>query len=124
MTNETIVKAAKNTMVEMSAEELDCVSGGGYLSADSKFLNVLLRGNSAQPDRVGEWKAFWNSNNIKQSVQDAWKSVGVLSNSNCDYYIFYKTKLGYGWYPCTREQAMAHAQEVMGVSLSQSDWDW
>lgn len=121
-----MVKAAKNAMVEMSEEELNSVSGGGEcdISGDSKFLNVLLRGHAAQPDRIGKWKAFWNGDAIFDSLRAAWDVAGICLTDNGFYCIREKTSIGNILYECTREQAMAHAQKVMGVSLSQSDWDW
>ncbi|MBR5909851.1 MAG: hypothetical protein IKZ66_07790, partial [Schwartzia sp.] len=42
----------------LSAEDMDDVAGGTTqeLADDSRFLNVLLRGHPAQPDRYGEEK--------------------------------------------------------------------
>lgn len=114
-----------NTKRELlSDEQLDQVSGGTTteMSNDSKFLNVLLRGRNGQPDRYGKLKChFGQWSGIDEELKAAWKSVGVETRIGCQsllnkYYIDGKK--------VTQAQAWAHAEEVVGKHLSESDWNW
>lgn len=108
----------------MSDDELDNVSGGvnyARLADDSRFLNVLLRGREGHCDRYGSWRVRFN----KKEVINAWKSVGVDCYANSSVF----GESGINTYEIngkavTQEQAWAHAEQVVGKHLEQSEWDW
>ncbi|MBR5912955.1 MAG: hypothetical protein IKZ58_01120 [Selenomonadaceae bacterium] len=60
----------------MDMEQLDEVSGGGYIvtSRDSKFLNDL--GGTDLCDRYGKFKTFFDSD-IDNEVARAWQKCGI-----------------------------------------------
>ena len=102
----------------LSDEVLDGVAGGYDFETadDSRFLNVLLAGRAGQCDRWGEWKAASHTAEISQ----AWASVGVefKHNGHKDNKYFINGN------EVTREDAWAHAQQVVGRTLERTDWDW
>ena len=107
----------------LDAEQMDGVAGGTYgeNADDSRFLNVLLRGRPGQPDRYGETRCY-GSSEIEKEITTAWASVGVTAN-------IYKAPAGKNHYyingkEVTRDQAWAHAQQVVGKTLKKSDWYW
>jgi hypothetical protein len=112
---------------ELSAEQLEDVAGGTtyQISADSRFLNVLLRGRPDQCDRYGEYKvsdAAYGHKDRRKEIEKAWKSVGVEAwlfsgDSVKNTYII-------NGQPVTWQQAWIHAQKVVGKTLKRSDWDW
>ena len=111
----------------LSAEDMDDVAGGTTqeLADDSRFLNVLLRGHPAQPDRHGERKMDYDTlGNASRyaEIRAAWNACGVhlqyigtVEKDNV-YYIGNKE--------VTQEQARQHAMNVMGRQLKKSDWYW
>ena len=110
--------------VELKNEDLEKVSGGVRLKKstaksrndvcfgwDSQFLNVLLRGRDGQCDRYGSFKAWWHMGEIEK----AWASVGIEVNSYG--YLLNGQRI-------SRDEAMAHAESVVGIHLQESDWNW
>ena len=111
---------------QLDAGQLEEVAGGSYYeTADgSRFLNVLLRGHPAQPDRYGEAKLGYdiagNSSRYKE-IKAAWAVCGVElrhigENGFNHYYIDGKS--------VTQGNAREHAMKVMGKKLTDSDWYW
>ena len=93
---------------ELSAEQLEDVAGGTtyQISADSRFLNVLLRGRPDQCDRYGEYKvcdAAYGHKDRRKEIENTYIINGQ---------------------PVTWQQAWIHAQKVVGKTLKRSDWDW
>ena len=73
----------------ISDEELDKVSGGGcrQSSDDSRFLNVLMRGHPAQPERFGATKILFDVKaygdpGFRRSIAAAWATLGVTADLN------------------------------------------
>ncbi len=108
-------------------EALDEASAGSCyeMAEDSRFLNVLLRGDSFQPDRYGATKCWINSDSkISLELSKAWAAVCIdfrPRDTMREQNAYFKQGTGEA---LTREQAMAYAQEAMGVTLKRSDWDW
>ena len=111
----------------LDTEQMDDVAGGTYhqTADDSRFLNVLLRGHPAQPDRYGERKLdldYANNASRYAEIRAAWNACGVYLQhigtveSDNVYYI--------GDKEVTQEQARQHAMNVMGRQLKKSDWYW
>ncbi len=109
----------------LDTEQMDDVAGGTYheTADDSRFLNVLLQGHPAQPDRYGERKLdldYANNASRYAEIRAAWNACGVhlqyigtVEKDNV-YYIGNKE--------VTQEQARQHAMNVMGRQLKKSDW--
>ena len=111
----------------LDVEEMDNVAGGSYheLADDSRFLNVLLRGHPAQPDRHGERKLeldYANNGSRYAELRSAWEACGVhlhkIDETGGNRYVLHSGR------EVTREQAMNHAMNVMGRQLKKSDWYW
>ena len=110
----------------LDVEQMDDVAGGSYheLADDSRFLNVLLRGHPAQPDRHGERKLeldYANNGSRYAEIRAAWKACGVNLKSIGEsmenrYYIDGRR--------VTQAEARSHAMNVMGKQLKRSDWYW
>ena len=111
----------------LDVEEMDAVAGGTYAESadDSCFLNVLLRGHPAQPDRHGALKlqVSYDSDNAPRyaEIKNAWKAVGVDVKIKDDDV---GNKYSINGQKVTREMAMNHAMKVMGKQLQRSDWYW
>ena len=115
---------------QLSAEQLEDVAGGdldhcGGKGDDSRFLNVLLRGHPAQPDRHGERKLeldYANNGSRYAELRSAWEACGVhlhkIDETGGNRYVLHSGR------EVTREQAMNHAMNVMGRQLKKSDWYW
>ena len=112
----------------LDVEQMEDVAGGSYDESadDSCFLNVLLQGHPAQPDRHGVMKLqiSYDSDNAPRyaEIKNAWKACGVDVKIAEDdyignYYSINGTKV-------TRQMAMNHAMKVMGKQLQKSDWNW
>ena len=111
----------------LDVEDMDNVAGGSYheLADDSRFLNVLLRGHPAQPDRHGERKLeldYANNGSRYAELRAAWEACGVhlhqINETKGNRYVLHSGR------EVTREQAMNHAMKVMGKKLKKSDWYW
>ena len=111
----------------LDVEEMDNVAGGSYheLADDSRFLNVLLRGHPAQPDRHGERKLeldYANNGSRYAELRAAWEACGVhlhkIDETGGNRYVLHSGR------EVTREQAMNHAMNVIGKQLKKSDWYW
>ena len=111
----------------LDVEQMDDVAGGTYqdIADDSRFLNVLLQGHPAQPDRHGETKLelAYDSDNAPRyaEIKNAWKAVGVDVKIKDDDV---GNKYSINGQKVTREMAMNHAMKVMGKQLQRSDWYW
>ena len=111
----------------LDVEEMDAVAGGTYAESadDSCFLNVLLQGHPAQPDRHGTLKlqVSYDSDNAPRyaEIKNAWKAVGVDVKIKDDDV---GNKYSINGQKVTREMAMNHAMKVMGKQLQRSDWYW
>jgi len=112
----------------LDVEQMEDVAGGSYDESadDSCFLNVLLQGHPAQPDRHGSAKlaiAYKSENAPRYAeIQKAWAVCGVDVKIAEDdyignYYSINGTKV-------TRQMAMNHAMKVMGRKMKKSDWYW
>ena len=112
----------------LDVEEMDAVVGGTYDESadDSCFLNVLLQGHPAQPDRHGSEKLAISYKSVNEpryeEIKKAWAVCGVDVMIQDEDYVgnFYSingTKV-------TRQMAMNHAMKVMGRKLKKSDWYW
>ena len=111
----------------LDVEEMDNVAGGSLheTADDSRFLNVLLRGHPAQPDRHGERKLeldYANNGSRYAELRSAWEACGVhlhkIDETGGNRYVLHSGR------EVTREQAMNHAMNVMGRQLKKSDWYW
>ncbi len=108
----------------LGLEDMDEIAGGNYsqMANDTRFLNVLLRGRSDQPDRYGEWKC--GGVNFRDAIiaemQQAWKSVGISFTAVPKRDNIYKL----GEKTLTQAEAWAHAEKVVGRHLQESDWNW
>ena len=111
----------------LDVEQMDDVAGGSYheLADDSRFLNVLLRGHPAQPDRHGERKLeldYANNGSRYAELRSAWEACGVhlhkIDETGGNRYVLHSGR------EVTREQAMNHAMNVIGKQLKKSDWYW
>ena len=111
----------------LDVEQMDDVAGGSYheLADDSRFLNVLLRGHPAQPDRHGERKLeldYANNGSRYAELRTAWEACGVhlhkIDETGGNRYVLHSGR------EVTREQAMNHAMNVIGKQLKKSDWYW
>ena len=113
----------------LSAEDMDDVAGGTTqeLADDSRFLNVLLRGHPAQPDRYGEEKINYdvanNSSRIAE-VKAAWAACGVTLKDASAGAFGKKNVYYYNGEEVTRAYAMQRAMSHMGKFLEKSDWYW
>jgi hypothetical protein len=107
----------------LSDELLDGVSGGSSqeTSDDSKFLNVLLQGRPGKCDRYGTWRAGCN----KPEIVTAWASVGIKAVLN-DHSMYQTISNEYylNGKQISRDEAWAHAEQVVGRHLAKSEWDW
>ena len=110
----------------MSDDELDNVAGGacGETGQDSRFLNVLLRGNPAQCDRYGAWRISVESH--EDEIKKAWAAVGVDAEiDGGNYFILGKSNsYSINGKKVTRDEAYQHAMNVVGKQMSKSDWNW
>ena len=113
----------------LTVDELDNIAGGtsGQCADDSRFLNVLLQGHPAQPDRYGEYKFdvdIANNPSRFDELEKAWNAcgIGIIDIGNSDSvnrYRIYET----GREVCQAE-AMQYAMNKMGRHLNRSDWYW
>ena len=112
----------------LDVEQMEDVAGGSYDESadDSCFLNVLLQGHPAQPDRHGSEKLAISYKSVNEpryeEIKKAWAVCGVDVMIQDEDYVgnFYSingTKV-------TRQMAMNHAMKVMGRKLKKSDWYW
>ena len=106
----------------LTMEEMELVAGGKNpeTSNDSRFLNVLLRGRSGQCDRYGTFTSGSHHGEIAQ----AWASVGIRADfregrGRASYNVYYL-----GDKQISRDEAWAHAEQVVGKHLQRKDWDW
>ena len=113
----------------LDVEEMDDVAGGTTqeLADDSRFLNVLLRGHPAQPDRYGEEKINYdvanNSSRIAE-VKAAWAACGVTLKEASAGAFGKKNVYYYNGEEVTRAYAMQRAMYNIGNHLDKSDWYW
>ena len=119
-TREENIKRINAELEKLTDEELDRVAGGNVteLADDSKFLNVLLRGRPEQCDRYGAWRAQFHGDEIAL----AWLSVGIMAPP--DNSIGIPSKYYLHGKQISRDEAMAHAEQVVGKHLSSKDWNW
>ena len=112
----------------LTADELDNIAGGyaGECADDSRFLNVLLRGHPAQPDRYGEYKFevdFTNNDSRYAEIRAAWEACGIavtnIGTGSANQYFCFETQKY-----ISRDEAMGYAMKRMGRSLNRSDWYW
>ncbi len=120
---------ALNEDKALDLKDLDSVAGGTCyeMSDDSKFLNVLLRGRTGQPDRYGAtkiWVADTFSSGIANELKAAWESLGItyIPNSSTDGKCTYKLARTGG--EISREEAWDYVQARVGKYLQRSDWDF
>ena len=111
---------------QVSTEQLEAVAGGTTheTADDSRFLNVLLRGHPAQPNRYGETRAgsAYESDKVAGEVKEAWKACGikfVRRDGKNGYWDMNSGKKLEG-----QESAMMLAMRRMGKQLAWSDWYW
>ena len=110
----------------LDVEEMDAVAGGTYAESadDSRFLNVLLRGHPAQPDRHGTLKlqVSYDSDNAPRyaEIKNAWAACGVSVTMREKY----KNRYYINGQEVAQRAAMNHAMKVMGKQLQKSDWYW
>jgi len=112
----------------LSIEEMEEIAGGTSLECadDSRFLNVLLRGHPAQPERFGEYKfemAGWDDYmKMQRSISLAWKACGIelrQQGKGQEVNLYYHNgKL------VTQEVAREIAMDAMGKHLCYDDWHW
>ena len=107
---------------KLTIEEMELVAGGKNpeTSNDSRFLNVLLRGRSGQCDRYGTF----TSGSHHAEIAAAWASVGIRADfregrGRASYNVYYL-----GDKQISRDEAWAHAEQVVGKHLQRKDWDW
>ena len=110
----------------MTDEELDQVVGGtrAETSDDSKFLNVLLHGKPGQCDRYGVTRVALE--NHDGEITTAWAAVGVVAEIHSGGAFRYGDPNRY-WIDnkeVSRSKAWAHAQKVIGRTLTRDQWDW
>ena len=107
----------------LTAEEMEMVSGGSSqeTSDDSRFLNVLLHGRAGRCDRYGTWRAGCN----KPEIVTAWASVGIKAVLN-DHSMYQTISNEYylNGKQISRDEAWAHAEQVVGRHLAKSEWNW
>ena len=112
----------------LDADELDNIAGGfaGESADDSRFLNVLLRGHPAQPDRYGEYKIFVDvANNSRRyaEIRAAWEVCGIavpnMGTASANQYFCLETQKY-----ISQDEAMGYAMNKMGKQLNRSDWYW
>ena len=103
----------------MSIEQLDQVAGGMWnrtqIANDSRFLNVLLRGNSNQPERHNWYMVS------AVEMRKVWKSLGIEIKEG---FLFGSHSYNLNGQKISQAQAWAHAEEVVGKHLERKDWDW
>ena len=110
----------------LDVEQMDDVAGGTYqdIADDSRFLNVLLQGHPAQPDRHGETKLelAYDSDNAPRyaEIKNAWAACGVSVTMREKY----KNRYYINGQEVAQRAAMNHAMKVMGKQLQKSDWYW
>ena len=108
---------------KLTMEEMEQVAGGTIheSSDDSKFLNVLLHGRPGRCDRYGTWRAGCNYTEIA----NAWASVGIKAVLN-DHSLYKVISNEYylNGKQISREEAWAHAEQVVGKHLEKKDWNW
>ena len=113
----------------LDAEEMDAVAGGTeYQTADdSRFLNVLLRGHPAQPDRYGEEKINYdvanNSSRIAE-VKAAWAACGVTLKEASAGAFGKKNVYLINGEEVTQGYARMYAQNFIGKTCIRPDWYW
>ncbi len=101
----------------MTIDDLGQVAGGTLKesSNDSKFLGAL----NSSCERFGTGMIYW-STQAKKEVIGAWEKCGVrviLSDRNPNEYFIMNTKV-------SQDEAMKHAQGVVGKNIDRSAWDW
>jgi len=111
---------------KISDEALNFVSGGDAeeTADDSRFLNVLLRGQPWHCDRLGEWTV--RLGDYDDDIKGSWALVNVnaiihsgglfTSGDPNEYYV--------NGQRVSQEQARQYAMNYMGKHLKRSDWDW
>ena len=110
---------------QVGTEELENVAGGntGQTADDSRFLNVLLRGRPFQCDRYCATRVNYDRHETGADVILAWDSVGIRMTPGFDgcYNKYVNKATGQ---TITRDEAWAHAEQVVGKHLQKSDWYW
>ncbi len=102
---------------KVSMEEMGKVTGGTLTdsSADSKFLGAL----TGKCDRYGTGMIYW-STQAANEVKNAWAELGVTvemkKNDPNRYFV--------GGKEISRDEAMEHAQNVVGKHIDRKTWDW
>ena len=119
-TREENIKRINAELEKLTDEELDWVAGGNLyeLADDGRFLNVLLRGRPGQCDRYGEWRAQFHMDDIAK----AWASVGIAAK--LDNRLGIHNKYYLDGKQISRDEAMEHAEQVVGKHLDGADWYW
>lgn len=112
----------------LSIDEMEAIAGGTtkQCADDSRFLNVLLRGHPAQPERFGEYKLDHAGNEAYReklkSIEKGWQACGIelrfLGRGQYVNQYYYEGKL------VTQGEARSIAMENMGIHLQESDWKW
>ncbi len=112
----------------LSIDEMEAIAGGTtkQCADDSRFLNVLLRGHPAQPERVGEYRIdnYTDSDYhaIMNSIRKGWNACGIvlkrLGNGETINEYYHDGTL------VTQAQAREIAMKNMGIQLQESDWKW
>ena len=111
----------------LTEDDLDNIAGGSaeQCADDSRFLNVLLRGHPAQPDRYGAYSFEYNEfvySSRCTGLRNAWAACGItmhLDNSRDNSYYCDETER---W--ISQAEARQYAMNKMGRHLNPSDWDW
>ncbi len=109
----------------LDTEDLDEVSAGTCyeMADDSRFLNVLMRGLSNQPDRYGATK-IWFCDDIRDELEKAWKSLGIIyvNHNSIEGANSYFLELTHE--KISRAEAWDYVQARVGKYLKESDWKW
>ncbi len=113
---ESLKALKENNMLDEKDLEEVAAGSSKELSDDSRFLNVLLRGRPEQPERKGEYMVGYTFENVSRAWESLDVNVRYLGDEANMYWLRGKR--------ITRDQAWAHAEQVVGKHLEKSDWDW
>ena len=113
----------------LDADELDNIAGGtsGQCATDSRFLNVLLQGHPAQPDRYGEYKFNYdpaNNSSRYDELVKAWKACGIHLIKIGNGGTINRYKIIETGREVFQAEAMQYAMNKMGRHLQWLEWNW